>query len=125
MLSPMEYRLMRLLAPVIFLLLFSSPSSSHDIYVGLKDASGRPCCDNGDCRPALYRISPSGVHMLVEGVWITVPGPLLQYRLLYGDTGETAGGHWCGFTEERDPELKGGPPLTFCAILPPSFAARP
>ncbi len=52
--------------------------------------------------------------MLVDGKWIVVPNETLQYRTLDGDTGETAGGHWCGRT--------GAVTVTFCAILPPSSA---
>ena len=58
--------------------------------------------------------------MFVEGRWIDVPARIIQYRTLRGDTGETAGGHWCGYTEaypEFRTELFG-----YCAILPPNFA---
>ena len=42
---------------------------------------------------------------------------------LPGDTGETAGGHWCGyddwdFADAVNPDLLG---VTRCAILPPGF----
>ena len=89
---------------------------AHDIYTLLKDSSGRSCCSDHDCRPAHYRLSPAGVHMLVGGEWIVVPNAVVQYRSLEGDTGETAGGHWCG--------LSGGfVTVTYCAILPPSSAS--
>jgi hypothetical protein len=53
--------------------------------------------------------------MLIGGQWIVVPNDTIQYRALDGDTGETAGGHWCG--------LSGGHvTVTYCAILPPSSA---
>jgi len=53
--------------------------------------------------------------MLISGQWIAVPNDTIQYRALDGDTGETAGGHWCG--------LPGGHvAVTYCAILPPSSA---
>ena len=77
---------------------FLTPVEAHDIYIGLTDSSGIPCCTVSDCRPAQYRVSPEGVQMLVQDDWIVVPAPLIQYRLLKGDTGETAGGHWCGYT---------------------------
>ena len=48
--------------------------------------------------------------MLVSGEWIVVPDETIQYRTVEGDTGETAGGHWCGTTGH-------------CAILPPSSAS--
>jgi hypothetical protein len=41
----------------------------------------------------------------------------LQYRALDGDTGETAGGHWCGAPDESGHSF-----FTYCAILPPSTA---
>jgi hypothetical protein len=34
--------------------------------------------------------------MLVDGKWMAVPAETIFYRALPGDTGETAGGHWCG-----------------------------
>jgi hypothetical protein len=58
--------------------------------------------------------------MLVDGEWIAVPEYTIQYRALPGDTGETAGGHWCG-----DIRTKHGDGLdysTHCAILPPNPA---
>jgi hypothetical protein len=89
--------------------------SAHDIYTALKDNSGRSCCGDHDCRPAHYRLSPAGVLMLVNGKWILVPNETIQYRALDGDTGETAGGHWCGLTG-------GHVTVTYCVILPPSSA---
>src|SRR5829696_6833369 len=34
--------------------------------------------------------------MLVYDRWVRVPGGAIEYRIIPGDTGETAGGHWCG-----------------------------
>ena len=89
-----------------------TPVTAHDIYATLKDGSGRSCCSDHDCRPAHYRFTPAGVQMLISGEWIPVPNETIQYRLLDGDSGETAGGHWCGLT--------GSVIVTFCAILPPN-----
>jgi hypothetical protein len=89
--------------------------NAHDIYTVLKDSSGRSCCGDHDCRPAHYRLSPAGVQMLISGKWIFVPNETIQYRALDGDTGETAGGHWCGLTGAHVT-------VTYCAILPPSSA---
>src|SRR5262249_44627232 len=89
-----------------------STIKAHDIYSALKDSSGRSCCNDYDCRPAHYRVTSAGVQMLISGEWILVPNASIQYRLLDGDSGETAGGHWCGFI--------GASTVTFCAILPPS-----
>ena len=94
-----------------------APSEAHDIYAALKDRDGGSCCSGRDCRPAYYRVTADGVKMLVAGKWIVVPNETIQYRTLEGDTGETAGGHWCG---SIDLDLG---TLTFCTILPPSAAS--
>ena len=101
-------------------LLFPVQAQSHDIYTGLTNSSGSPCCSEHDCRPAHYRINASGVQMSVEGRWITVPPSIIQYRTLPGDNGETAGGHWCGYNEEL-PDFR-AEVFGYCAVLPPSFA---
>jgi hypothetical protein len=93
---------------------WTTPIEAHDIYTALKDSAGISCCSERDCRPAHYRIAPAGVQMLVGGEWIVVPKATIQYRTLEGDTGETAGGHWCGITDFGI--------RTHCAILPPGFA---
>ena len=89
---------------------------AHDIYTFLTDELGKSCCEDRDCRPVRYRVTSSGVEMFIDGVWVHVPQGRIQYRLLDGDTGETAGGHWCG-------EPYGGSYITFCAFLPPDYAA--
>ena len=94
---------------------------AHDIYSPLKDRGGRGCCDDGDCRPAPYRVRPTGVQMFVEGEWIGVPNAVIQYRALLGDTGETDGGHWCGRFENGAGFQMGY--ATYCAILPPNPTA--
>ena len=93
----------------------SWPAQAHDIYTALKDRTGASCCHEHDCSPAHYRITAGRVEMLVAGNWIVVPNDTIQYRTLEGDTGETAGGHWCGVADFGI--------LTFCAILPPSSAS--
>jgi hypothetical protein len=103
----------------IALLSFEPPTEAHDIYSPLKDKAGRNCCDDGDCRPAPYRVRPTGVQMFVEGKWIWVPDHTIQYRALLGDTGETDGGHWCG---RFGPIYEVGY-VTFCAVLPPNPTA--
>jgi hypothetical protein len=95
---------------------WSGPTDAHDIYMALKNRFGQSCCNEGDCRPAHYRIANGGVQMLVEGEWVPVPEETIEYRALEGDTGETRGGHWCG--------LRAFGNLTYCAILPPSFGTR-
>ncbi len=96
------------------------PAQAHDIYSHLTDQEGRSCCDERDCRPAPYRITPSGVKMFVDGEWIAVPDDTIQYRALLGDTGETGGGHWCGFAVTLPSEEDLEPvDRTHCAILPP------
>jgi hypothetical protein len=51
--------------------------------------------------------------MRLNGHWILIPNGRIQYRTLEGDTGETAGGHWCGLVDFE---------VTYCAILPPGFS---
>jgi len=103
------------LAVVSMLLATASwPTQAHDIYTNLKDEVGASCCNDNDCRPAPYRTSSAGVQMLVDRRWIVVPNHSIQYRTLEGDTGETAGGHWCGKMEFS---------VTYCAVLPPSSAS--
>ena len=95
---------------------WSAPTDAHDIYMALKNRFGQRCCNEGDCRPANYRITHGGVQMLVDGEWLPVPEETIQYRALEGDTGETRGGHWCG--------LMAFGSLTYCAILPPTFGTK-
>ena len=100
-------------------LVASLPASAlaHDIYGTLKDKAGRSCCNDTDCRPAAYRVIPTGVQMLVDGRWFDVPESTIQYRVLPGDNGETGGAHWCG---GLDPD---GWVRTHCAVLPPRSSA--
>jgi hypothetical protein len=109
------------LCAAIVLISFEPPAEAHDIYSHLKDRLGNSCCNEQDCRPAPYRVTPAGVLMLVNGSWITVPDYRVQYRALPGDTGETAGGHWCGDTSYM--VGYGMDYSTYCAILPPNAAA--
>ena len=95
------------------------PLQAHDIYLELKDEKGRSCCDNNDCKPAHYRHTPKGVKMFVDEHWIDVPNGAIQYRALPGDTGETAGGHWCGKAYDIEGANFGAVYLTHCAVLPP------
>lgn len=100
---------------------FIALAEAHDIYPHLKDPWGNSCCDETDCRPAPYRVTPAGVQMLVDGEWIAVPGYTIQYRALSGDTGATGGGHWCGRAYRKvDDSIFH---VTQCAVLPPSTAA--
>ena len=109
------------LVAAIALLGFELPAEAHDIYLLLKDRSGNSCCHEGDCRPASYRVTPTGVQMFVEGEWIAVPDFTIQYRALLGDTGETDGGHWCGRMQNGRGDRMDYP--THCAILPPNPTA--
>ena len=105
-----------ILASLALLVSWSVPLRAHDIYKGLTDRNGASCCNFLDCQPAPYRMTPAGVQMFVDGQWITVPDETIQYRVLPGDTGETAGGHWCGWHASRGT-------MTLCTILPPNSAA--
>jgi hypothetical protein len=97
------------------------PIQAHDIYSHLTNEAGASCCDDRDCRPALYRFLASGLQMFVDRRWIDVPSELVQYRALPGDTGETGGGHWCGSATEF--EFLGNLYMTKCAVLPPQSAS--
>jgi hypothetical protein len=110
-------------ALVAIVLAASLPIRAHDLYSHLRDEVGASCCDDQDCRPALHRVSASGVQMLVDQRWIDVPDERIQYRALLGDTGETGGGHWCGSTyapASGDPNTVY---MTKCAVLPPQSAS--
>ena len=105
----------------IALLSFEPPTEAHDIYSHLMNGLGGSCCNEKDCRPAPYRMTATGVQMFVDGEWIVVPDFTIQYRALLGDTGETAGGNWCGRIQNgRGYRLDYA---TRCAILPPNAAA--
>jgi hypothetical protein len=108
---------------VALLALGFGPAHAHDIYSDFTDANGHSCCDNGDCRPADYRLSLGGVDMFVYGQWFAVPSDKIQYRAVPGDTGRTRGGHWCGSFGSDAP---GSIALihTHCAILPPRSTSR-
>jgi hypothetical protein len=99
------------------------PIQAHDIYSHLRDEGGGSCCDDQDCRPALYRFTARGVQMYVDQQWIKVPNERIQYRALPGDRGETGGGHWCGSTYEPIPSPVEILHTTTCAILPPQAAS--
>ncbi len=99
---------------------YPMPVQAHDIYSNLRNDFGLRCCDESDCRPALYRLTPSGVFMQVDGDWIEVPSDAIQYRALPGDDGKTGGGHWCGSTLDTSLGTK---LWTRCAVLPPQSAS--
>ena len=109
---------LQVISALLAFLFLSEAAQAHDIYTHLKSRSGKSCCDNSDCRPAPYRITSSGVEMLVGETWVGVPRGIIEYRMLEGDTGETSGGHWCGERYE-------GGFVTYCAFLPPTLAAAP
>lgn len=91
---------------------------AHDLYSDLRTRDGtQSCCNDRDCRPAKFRITATGVQMLVGGQWIPVPERTIQYRSLPSD--RTEGGHWCGHG------LSIGHPVTVCAILLPNSVKAP
>jgi hypothetical protein len=107
------------LCAALLLLSLEGPTQAHDIYSDLTDRNGVSCCDQYHCRPANYRVMPTGVQMFVYGEWIDVPEDKIQYQAVPGDTGETGGGHWCGRPRDwQSPRVL----LTVCAILPPNDA---
>lgn len=100
-------------------------AQAHDLYSNLTDEAGASCCNNHDCHAAPYRFIAGGLQMFVDRRWIKVPMDKIQYRSLSGDTGETGGGHWCGYAsipyqvELPYPTDLGDLYMTRCAILPP------
>ncbi len=96
------------------------PTQAHDIYSDVVDGAGKSCCDNRDCRPAHYRVKGGGVQMFVYGQWLVIPREKIQYQAIPDDTGETAGGHWCGYGQQGDNYIFY---TTRCAILPPQAAS--
>jgi hypothetical protein len=60
------------------------------------------------------------VQMFVYGQWLVIPHDKIQYRSIEGDTGETAGGHWCGNGHQGRGYVSY---VTRCAILPPQAAS--
>ena len=99
------------------------PIQAHDIYSHLKDKLGTSCCDNRDCQLAPYRFVANGLQMFVDKRWIAVPSDKIQYVAVPGDTGETGGGHWCGFADEPNGMDSRALYTTRCAILPPQSAS--
>lgn len=93
------------------------PAQAHDIYTHLTDRHGRSCCDGTDCRAVPYRKTSSGFEMRVNDKWVLIPREKIERRTIEGDTGETAGGHWCGERYE-------GGVITYCAFVPPDIASR-
>jgi hypothetical protein len=118
-----------ILTMIAILMLTAARAEAHDIYSGLKDHRGQfDCCNETDCRPAHYRITPAGVEMLIDLGWVRVPNEIIQYRTLHGDTGETRGGHWCGTVyggfEPPHPDYPAVSPsqvFTRCVVLPPEL----
>ena len=102
--------------PACALFVAPSPVESHDIYLGVYTKQGVPCCDESDCVPAPFRVTPDGIEMLVRGVWIRVPRWYIMYRALPGDTTPYRS-HWCGALDRVPTD--GVNTLTRCAILPP------
>ena len=111
-----SFQIIRIALPACALLVAPSPVESHDIYVGVSNKQGVPCCDESDCVPAPFRVTPDGVEMLVRGVWISVPRWYIQYRALPGDTTPHRS-HWCGAIHLLP--ATGVNTFTRCAILPP------
>jgi len=113
------------LKPALFAAILSVspefPTEANDIYLHLNDANGASCCNENDCRPVSYRVSPAGVQMYLDDDWFDVPAGTIQYRSLPDDTGETGGGHWCGTAIYQQGHRVVH--VTHCAILPPNFGS--
>lgn len=109
-------------ALVCVLLLLPFPSQAHEIYTTLHAYDGVPCCNQTDCRPAEFRVTPAGVKMFIEDQWHDIPSERIQHLALEGDHGATGGGHWCGTTRHFD-LWEGKLVFTRCAIIPPSVTS--
>ena len=81
----------KLVLVLLALCIGPQPSAAHDIYSHLVDSEGASCCNEIDCAPAPFQVTPIGIQMLVHGRWIAVPNNKIQYRLLPGDMGVTSG----------------------------------
>ena len=81
----------------------------HHWYHTLKqpDNAVASCCNNQDCRPVKYRVTPQGVSMLINGRWLVVP----QSKVMEKETPDQ-GAHWCGVREQSED------PHTYCAVIP-------
>src|SRR5215218_5308554 len=60
-------KIILLALPAFALLAAPRPVESHAIYSDLYNREGVPCCDESDCIPAPFRVTPDGVQMLVQG----------------------------------------------------------
>jgi hypothetical protein len=114
-----------IIASAVFIIGLPLPIQAHDPYSHLTDPWGKSCCDNRDCRPAPYRFTASHWQMFVDGRWIDVPDHTIQFRALADDTGETDGGHWCGFARIPSEAQLDAIYTTRCAVLPPKDASAP
>jgi hypothetical protein len=63
----------KLVLVLLALCIGPQPSAAHDIYSHLVDSEGASCCNEIDCAPASFRVTPIGIQMLVHGRWIAVP----------------------------------------------------
>jgi hypothetical protein len=99
------------------------PAQAHDIYSHLRDPSGTSCCDDRDCQLTPYRFTANRLQMFVDLRWIEVSRDKVQYVAIPGDTGETSGGHWCGFADGPNRMDLKALYITRCAILPPQSAS--
>ena len=63
--------------------------------------------------------------MLVDGSWLRVPDDQVIYRTLHGDSGETRGGHWCGWVDNSEDGSGDIVMVTYCAIVPPNLTYAP
>jgi hypothetical protein len=85
----------------------AAPVRAHDWYTGLRDARGRSCCSDRDCRPVGLCVLPDRKEgLLIEGACRPVP----RDKLL-GVASPDGGAHACW-------NRRGGRPNLLCVILP-------
>jgi hypothetical protein len=91
-------------------LAFVLPSHSHDIYSGLKDPAGRPCCGDQDCeRVDQYIVHPDASVTFFSRRW-KIPIRVAPDRVIWLAVG-AGPATWCGNIIHE--------PITYCAFVDP------
>jgi hypothetical protein len=107
---------------VLLLLLLAAaapaPARAHGWYTGLRDGTGRSCCDDRDCRPVGLCVLPDGKQglliaqpdgkqgLLIAGACVPIP-----WDKVLGVASPDGGAHACWQPVGRPPSLR-------CVILP-------
>src|SRR5215204_1999999 len=57
----------KLVIPLLAGCIGTQPSTAHDIYSHLADSEGASCCNQTDCAPAPFRVTPIGLQCWSTG----------------------------------------------------------